>query len=399
VANSKEAESGLRAPSGIAGSGSRGSRRHFFGHAAVLGGCALLEASMARAAQVRAESRLYSNRVKLFDLENVAEGVYAALPHPQAVINANAAVFVNQRDVLIVDSHSKPSASAALVAQLRREVTDLPVRYVVNSHFHWDHIQGNSAYRQAFPNLHFVASETTRQLMQFNSSDRMKESLAQIPRQIEEMREQLKRATGDSGRLFYRDQIAQLQAYRKEMEDFTLELPEVTFEDELTIHDNAHTLVLSFLGRAHTAGDIVVYCPEKKVVATGDALIGWLPFMRDSYPKEWPSTLDNIGKLEFGRVIPGHGFVDWDRLSLQGMKAYMEELIELVMRGRERGQTVETLQREIRVESLRSLQNDAYTERVGKALKHFNAWHTTPPNIVDMVRSNVAEIYSRIDAE
>ena len=50
--------------------------------------------------------------------------------------------------VVVVDAHSKPSAAASLIAQIRREVTDKPVRYVVNTHFHWDHMQGDHAYRQ-----------------------------------------------------------------------------------------------------------------------------------------------------------------------------------------------------------------------------------------------------------
>ena len=77
---------------------------------------------------------------QLFDIERVAEGVYCALARAQAEINSNAAIFVNSRDVLVVDTHSKPSAAASLIAQIKKEITPHPVRYVVNTHFHWDHI-------------------------------------------------------------------------------------------------------------------------------------------------------------------------------------------------------------------------------------------------------------------
>lgn len=69
----------------------------------------------------------------------VAEGVYFARARAAAVGNCNAGIFVNNpADVLVVDAHSKPSAAAALIAQIKREVTPEPVRYLVDTHFHWD---------------------------------------------------------------------------------------------------------------------------------------------------------------------------------------------------------------------------------------------------------------------
>src|SRR5581483_12476233 len=86
-----------------------------------------------------------------FELRNVAAGVFAAIARPAAMINCNATIFENDQDLLIVDSHSKPSAAAALVAQLRRDLTTKPVRYIVNTHFHYDHTQGMPAYAKLAP--------------------------------------------------------------------------------------------------------------------------------------------------------------------------------------------------------------------------------------------------------
>src|SRR5262245_65850387 len=85
----------------------------------------------------------------LFDLKPVVPGVYAALAKPQYKINCNAAVIVLDDGVLVVDTHSKPSAARAVMAQIKT-VTDKPIKYVVNSHFHWDHYQGNEAYPTAW---------------------------------------------------------------------------------------------------------------------------------------------------------------------------------------------------------------------------------------------------------
>ena len=72
------------------------------------------------------------------------------------------------------------------------------------------------------------------------------------------------------------------------MQNFAPVLPTVTFGKTYVIKDKAHDLHVEFHGRAHTAGDVVVFCPQKRVVATGDMVLGALPFLADSYPNEWP---------------------------------------------------------------------------------------------------------------
>src|SRR3954466_14805034 len=138
-----------------------GTRRGFL--RATLGtywtGAALLEQSVFRATQARAQAS--PNLPSLFNIYKVADRVYAAVAKPAAVLNCNAAIFENSRDLLVVDTHSKPSAVISLVAQLRREVTRKPVRYIVNSHFHWDHTQGGSGYRKINPQAQIVSSEAT----------------------------------------------------------------------------------------------------------------------------------------------------------------------------------------------------------------------------------------------
>ena len=103
-------------------------------------------------------------------------------------LTSNAAIFVNSSDVLVVDTHSKPSAAASLIAQITKEVTSKPVRYVVNSHFHWDHTQGNHAYRVAEQKVDFIASEPTKQLITDLAERGRKESLEQVPEEIETLR-------------------------------------------------------------------------------------------------------------------------------------------------------------------------------------------------------------------
>src|SRR5579864_9814632 len=150
-----------------------GSRRDFFQQlvGGAMAGASVLEMGFFRAAVARAQAPAASGQ--LFDIQKIADGVYFALAHPQALTNCNAAIFVNSQDVLVVDAHSKPSAAASLIAQIREEVTSKPVRYVVNTHFHYDHTQGDPAYRAAGGKVEIIASEATKQLVAQNARNRL----------------------------------------------------------------------------------------------------------------------------------------------------------------------------------------------------------------------------------
>ena len=99
-----------------------------------MAGASIIEEAFFRASWARAQAPGAST--SLFKIEKVADGVFAALARPQVLTNCNAAIFVNSQDVLVVDAHSKPSAAAALIAQIKKEITTKPVRYLVNTHFH-----------------------------------------------------------------------------------------------------------------------------------------------------------------------------------------------------------------------------------------------------------------------
>jgi len=148
-----------------------------------LAGASVLELAHYRAAWARAMAP--QSDTTLFDIEKIAPGAYFARARPQAMTNCNAAIFENAADVLVVDAHSKPSAAAALIAQIKREITPKPVRYVVNTHFHWDHTQGNHAYRAAEKKIDFIASEPTKKLMADLAGQRLLASLAAVPQQID----------------------------------------------------------------------------------------------------------------------------------------------------------------------------------------------------------------------
>src|SRR5215470_12434310 len=283
------------------------SRRDFFRRSfgGILAGASVFEEAFLRAGWARAQAQTAS--ATLFDIEKVADGVFAALAKPAALTNSNAAIFVLSRDVLVVDAHSKPSAAASLIAQIKKEVTDKPVRYLVNSHFHWDHTQGDQAYKEANSQVQIIASDTTKQLMTQLQRDRLKESLDSVPGLIDAAKARLGRAKTQQERDWANDQLRQLTAYQQEMKSYPLELPTVTFAKTHLIKDASGDLELAFNGRAHTAGDIQVFSPARKIIASGDAIIGFLPNLNDGYPKTWPTTIDSVAAWKFDSIIAGHG--------------------------------------------------------------------------------------------
>src|SRR3954466_15289339 len=277
-----------------------------------LAGASVMEMAWHRAAWARAAGPAAD--AKLFDLEKAADRVYFAKARPQAMINCNGAIFVRSKDVVVVDAHSKPSAAASLIAQIRREITDKPVRYVVNTHFHWDHTQGDKAYAQTGSKVDFIASNPTRQLISDLSVARMKESLDQIPPQIEKLHQRAESSTSPPEKEFCAEQIRQLQAYQAEMKDFTLELPTITFDESYVLRDPAFDLHLDFHGHAHTAGDVFVLCPQRRAIPTGDASHGWGPTLGDAYPHDGPATIDKVMQADFKYVLGGHGPMQPDRV-------------------------------------------------------------------------------------
>jgi Metallo-beta-lactamase superfamily len=95
----------------------------------------------------------------------IADGIYQFITAPDGYVpNGNSVVIVNENDVLVFDTFARPSTARTVLAEIRK-ITDKPVRYVVNSHWHPDHWSGNEVYAKEFPNLEIIATEETRQFM------------------------------------------------------------------------------------------------------------------------------------------------------------------------------------------------------------------------------------------
>ena len=98
----------------------------------------------------------------LFELKKVGDGVYGAIAATRYKVNCNAAVIMTDDGVVVVDSHSKPSASRSMYQQIQG-LTKKPVIKVINTHFHWDHWQGNESYAAANSKVEIISSDKTKE--------------------------------------------------------------------------------------------------------------------------------------------------------------------------------------------------------------------------------------------
>ncbi len=267
----------------------------------------------------------------LFDVQKVADGVHVAVASRAYKVNCNTALIETDDGVLVVDSHSKPSAARAVVERIRA-ITPKPVRYVVNTHFHWDHWQGNEAYPSAYGHVEVITNDITREAIVRKSLKRIQDHVRQMPGEIEGLRAQLAAATSA-------DQRAELGSNLRQAEQY---LAEVRALRPGPSHDRLRADACGSSSGTARSTSCSSGAPTRRatssstsrrssVVVTGDAVIGWTPFMGDGYPQDWPETLRRLEQLDFDRMILGHGQVagrDW----LRTFRGYVEDLVEAVRR-------------------------------------------------------------------
>ena len=184
-----------------------------------------------------------------------------------------------------------------------RTLTDQPVRWIVNSHWHWDHWYGTETYQQAFPDVRIVSHEKNRQLM-IGPGARLQPAVPEraAPGLHPERREARRRATRSSAPLLEAD-----KAFFEQKKNVHLVLPNVTFSDRLAIElGERHIEVLNY-GRGVTPGDTFVYLPKEKILLLGDLIVNPITFALSGYPTEWLRVLEKVDALDATTIVTGHG--------------------------------------------------------------------------------------------
>jgi cyclase len=310
---------------------------------------------------------IVSGQTGNFELVKVADGVYAAIRRepPGLTVNANSVLIINEQDVIVVDTTLTPGTAKELLAALRR-LTNKPVKYVVNTHWHDDHIMGNQVFRDAFPGVEFIAHARTREYLPTTGLANRKQAMAEggYPSFIAFLRKQLEKNESVFGgpmneeeRTTYASDIKIAEAYMAENPNVEIVLPTITLEDRLTLHRGSRTIEILYPGRGHTSGDIVVHLPREGVLITGDLVVSPVPYVGNpqSHPGDWSQTLDKLIALHPTAIIPGHGPILHDDSYLKLMARLFASIKQQVDAALARGETLEQTRKSVNLDEFRKL--------------------------------------------
>jgi len=260
-----------------------------------------------------------------FRFNMIRPGVYQAVSTGVPGPVTRPVVIVNDSDVVVIDPTASAAEACALIADIRT-LTPKPIRTVINTHFHFDHSDGN----EVFPaDVEIIAHEYTRQMIASGASISGR-SLEFIGSAINPVVASLMRQTDTVGNPARRDSLRQpavkLQQMLAAIPQTVPTPPTKTVVHELNLVHSPRQIRLLHVGRGHTAGDLVVLLPSERILVTGDLLQSDIPYMGDGYFPEWIASLDSLKKLDFDIVLPGHQEPFTQRERIDFLQDYLRDL-------------------------------------------------------------------------
>jgi cyclase len=302
-----------------------------------------------------------------FEMVKVADGVYAAIRKepPGLTVNGNSVFIINERDVVVVDSTLTPGTAKEELAALKR-LTDKPVKYVINTHWHDDHIMGNQAYRDAFPGVEFIAHARTREYLPTTGLSNRKMAMSEqgYPGFIAALKNRLEKNKSVFGgpmdeeeRAAYQGSIQIAERYMAENPRAEVILPTITIEDRLTLYMGSRTIDIRYLGRGHSSADLVVHLPKEGIVVAGDLVMWPVPYVGNpqSHPGDWSATLERLIALRPTAIIPGHGPVLRDDSYVKQMARLFASIKQQVEAGVARGENLEQIRKSVSLSEFEKL--------------------------------------------
>jgi glyoxylase-like metal-dependent hydrolase (beta-lactamase superfamily II) len=186
----------------------------------------------------------------------------------------NSGVIVGDDAVMVVDAQATPVMAIEVIERVRK-VTDKPIKYVLLTHYHAVRVLGASAYRDA----EIIVSDVTRALIAERGQQDMDSEIGRFPR--------LFRAVESIPGLTW---------------------PTLTFPDQTSIWLGRREVRIMYIGRGHTAGDVIAFIPDADVVFSGD-LVEYKSacYCGDAHFTDWPQTLDRLAEFRAKALVPGRG--------------------------------------------------------------------------------------------
>jgi cyclase len=266
---------------------------------------------------------------KHFHINNVAEGIYAAISVPGTGSVGNAAIIDLGDTTLVVDTFTTIQAAEDLEEAAIR-LTGKPVSYVINTHWHSDHTSGNQVFH---PNAQIISTSTTRDIMATFGKNRICQQLSNpepIYKAIDELEEKIQKETDEKLKREMEWENSSDRMYIEILPDLVYTLPSITFDQQMTIHGSTRTVQLFTYGGGHTQSDAFVYLPKEKIAIMGDLVLSkHHPVMIYANPQEWLNILEKVELMDIETIVPGHGDV-CSMKELHEVKGYIIDIVALV---------------------------------------------------------------------
>lgn len=297
-----------------------------------------------------------------FEVQRLSDGVYALIRRepPGLMFDANNLFIIGERDVIVVDSNFSLASTREVLAALRK-LTDKPVRYVINTHWHDDHITGNQVYREAFPDVEFIGHESALRDMADAGAENRKGLQDNTPRLIKLFRDQVDKKKNLAGQDLTAEESASylkdaglLERYLESIPSLQIIAPTLTVKERLTVRRASRTIEILHPGRGHTPADLIVYLPQEGILVSGDLIVHPVPLIGStSLPADYAATLRRLLDLKPKIIVPGHGPVMSDNSYVRRMIALLDSINSQTETAVRRGETLEQARKTVRLEEFR----------------------------------------------
>jgi len=240
---------------------------------------------------------------KHFQLQRLADGVYAAIASERGHAICNAGIIDTGDRTIIYDTFISPDPAKDLLKAAKILSPRNTIR-VVNSHYHNDHIRGN----QVFPlDVDILSTATTREGITHKEPETIKWEKENIPKALADAKSKLRLEKDPKRRQALTLSSVYYEAILKSHPRLVTRLPNITFDGSLVMHGSRRRVEL-FTFAGHTDSDLVLILPDEKIAFMSDLLfVSYHPYLPGCSPELFRKSLREVGKLGVQTLVPGHG--------------------------------------------------------------------------------------------
>ena len=262
---------------------------------------------------------------KHFRLEQLAQGVYAAINRQDGWAIGNAGIVDMGNSTLVFDTTLTPASAGELRASAEY-LTGHPVSIVINSHYHNDHTWGNMEF---MPRSLVLSSTTTRDQILKKGKEEYRYYKANVSRQRANLQRQYENSDDERFRAALRSWLTYHQAVHKNLRKIRRIVPSMTFDQRLCLCGVDRQIELLAFENGHTSSDVILYLPADGIVFMADLLcVGFHPYLEECDPQSLVAILGKMADLDADSYVPGHGNVGSNE-DLACMEEYVQVLEHL----------------------------------------------------------------------